>query len=259
MIGRLADALALITLAGEIGAVALRMPQLAVSPVDPLLPKLMEEAEEADRASIALTAAYSFACSHAHEFFDSHIQPDRTQHPVAWLGQWVVQTSGNWEYIAFLPSTLQRLFKEAGFEYDPVVSAWKDRGWLKIDKGEKHYHQVALGPGKKPRTIAVLKKYIAPHDAPLDPRVRLVALARDMRRMVWDLCADPALRESISAIDMQIQNWASAQAVVPTASGTPSIGSNPIGTAKTVGPPGAMPGNPVPSVPATSVASDLPQ
>jgi hypothetical protein len=45
---------------------------------------------------------------------------------------------------------------EGGFDYDAVVSAWKDRGWLLIDVSDRagRHHQVAIA-GHKPRVIAI--------------------------------------------------------------------------------------------------------
>jgi hypothetical protein len=162
VVGRLAEAFAVLTLAGELAAEALGMPLLKQAPVEELWGALTDEAAEADRAGQALAFAWDWACSHTDQFFDpadtSRGERGRFVPVSGWAGHWAGCRRGwaGWQFVGFIPARLCAVLKEGGFDADGVLSTWKDRGWLHVDPSDpagKH-HQAVID-GHKPRVLAV--------------------------------------------------------------------------------------------------------
>jgi hypothetical protein len=165
VIGRLGDAFAVITLAGELAAVALEMDCLKESPIEDLWGTLTDEAAGGDRATAALRFVWDYACANRHVFDSdrpcyyspSSNRDDRDQPPNGWAGIW--SRHGTWAFIGFIPHRLSALLRDAGHDADATVSAWKGRGWLLIDPSDKtkKHHQVTIA-GTRPRVIAVKRQ-----------------------------------------------------------------------------------------------------
>jgi hypothetical protein len=165
VVGRLGDALAVITLAGELAAEALDMPVLAKNPIDALWTVLTAEAAEADRASQALLHVWDWAIANGDKFFPrqgSRFDGDRADPPNGWAGHWDRHgTSGPWRFLGFVQNQLRKILEEASYDFDAVVSAWKDRNWLLVDGSDKahRFHQVVLG-GERARVIAITREAV---------------------------------------------------------------------------------------------------
>jgi hypothetical protein len=164
VVGRLADALALLTVAGELAADALDMPRLRDSAVRELWAVLTDEAAEANRATQALAQIYEWACTNHHQFFDP---ADSTQNanrmPIAtgWAGHWVGahNQGGTWEFIGLIRKRLCDILSETRYDADAVISTWRDRGWLLVDRSDQagRYHQVFID-GHTPRVVAIRRE-----------------------------------------------------------------------------------------------------
>ena len=62
--------------------------------------------------------------------------------------------------ISFLPNRLRLILEEAGFEREPTVRTWRDRGWLDADeKGGKIQKHVRLD-GENPRQYVIKREAI---------------------------------------------------------------------------------------------------
>src|SRR5262249_34033046 len=158
VVGRLADALAVVTLTGTLAAEALGMPALAATPVDELWAVLTAESADADRATLALSHALDWAAANQGLFYGrGHAEggpysPARAESPSA-------GGAGGWDRDevlspfrgGFTPAGLKKLLEEAGYEYDAVVSPWRARGWLKVDSSARaRLHHQALLDKEKP-------------------------------------------------------------------------------------------------------------
>jgi uncharacterized protein (DUF927 family) len=157
VVGRLADALGTLTLAGTLAAEALDLPVLAHSPISELWSVLTAEAAEADRATQALLHVTDWATANQDQFFGRR-EKDNGRPQQGWAGRWDGRESGPfcWPYLGFLPDRLHRILADAGYDYDAVVSTWYDRGWLRVDpsdKAKRHYQ--ATLDGQKSRLVAL--------------------------------------------------------------------------------------------------------
>lgn len=218
VVARLADALALVALAGEIAAEALEMPELADSLIDELLPLFAVEAEEADRASLALVAAYDYAVAHPREFFDAAGSSTDLKETGEWSGAWPGRSNGSWNRIGFLPDALKHILTETDYEFDPVISTWKDRGWLIIDPSDKkqRHHQMMLHRHKT-RLVTIDRKALAQagHEelrvapAALDDPRRILNLLSFLRTLLYQRCADQVVRTQVEAAITATTDWVS--------------------------------------------------
>jgi hypothetical protein len=157
VVGRLADALATLTLAGTLAAEALDLPVLAHSPIEDLWNVLTAEAAEADRATQALLHVLDWAVANQDQFFGRR-DTDKGSPSFGWAGRWEGHEVRrlSWPYLGFVPERLRHILVEGGFDFDAVVSTWRDRGWLQVDKSDKgqRYFQAVLD-GDKSRFVAL--------------------------------------------------------------------------------------------------------
>lgn len=217
--GRLSDAFALIELTGELAAQALEIPQLSESPIAPLWETLTAEAKEGDRAMEALRFVWDYACAHEAEFYgrsDGFGQHDgRPNQPLhGWLGQWSRQHTGRgaWRLIGYIPDRLKEILAKAGFEYDAVVSTWKDRDWLWIAPSDKSgkYCQVTIGQ-ERPRVVAIKREAFQEagcvHDPEPDERRELREAAVSFISAVQAHGSCHGSPEALAAAIQAIQAW----------------------------------------------------
>jgi hypothetical protein len=166
---RLSDALAVITLTGVLAGKALGLKHLKSSPVKALWATIASATADADRTEQALRYALEWACSHQDEFFGRR-EASKSRPNGGWVGRWdgdhAPGSSGSlgapkdaWSFLGFFPARLRKILVETGYEYEPTVQGWKDRGWLLIDNSDaaKLHHQATLD-GEKPRLIAITRE-----------------------------------------------------------------------------------------------------
>src|SRR5205085_387182 len=72
-----------------------------------------------------------------------------------WAGHWNRDQISPWSFLGLIPARLRKILTDGGYEYEPTVQGWKDRGWLLVDRSDKTklHHQATLD-GEKPRLIA---------------------------------------------------------------------------------------------------------
>lgn len=168
---RLSDALAALTVTGLIAWKALGIESLRRSPVKSLWNVIASAAAEADRTEQALRHVVEWAVAHQDEFFGRR-QDKQGQPHSGWAGRWdgdqlpgYIGPAGSpkepWEFLGILPACLRKILKDAGYEYEPTVQGWKERGWLLVDKSDKTglHHQATL-EREKPRMIALTRTAI---------------------------------------------------------------------------------------------------
>lgn len=140
---------AAITLTAQLVHQAIQLPWPFMDPITPLWDDLLQEASEADRASRALAIVMEWAHAHVNEFFDSNSM--ESQQPVrGWAGRWDRTTflgNASWEVISFFPEKLKEVLQDAGFEFDPILRAWRDRGWVVQDADNRARHKVRIAGG----------------------------------------------------------------------------------------------------------------
>jgi hypothetical protein len=149
--GRLAACFAAISVTAFLAHKALNLPWEYGDPISPLWKEVVREAS--DRASAALRQVMDWACSHEEEFCGRR-KPELPQPAQGWAGRWDRPTrpgrqDGDWDEIAFSPGRLKSILKDAGFEPDSTIRAWKDRQWLRLEQDsdgtKRTYAKVRLG------------------------------------------------------------------------------------------------------------------
>lgn len=127
---------------------------------------VVSASQAADRAATALRDVYEWCASNQHSFIGRHVvQLDGTANanqdaraPTrGWLGRW---PTGDWEWIAIVPTQLREYLAGHGYDAEAVVRTWGDRGWLRVDTG-RQLLSVRLGTGRfapKARCVAIDRK-----------------------------------------------------------------------------------------------------
>jgi putative DNA primase/helicase len=159
VVGRLADAFAVLRLASELSAEALGMPCLKEDVIDKLWAVLTTEAAEGDRATNGLLHVYDWACANQELFYGRRSTREHKDAPAqGWAGRWDGMVPGltHWDYIGLIPARLSAVLKEGAYDTDAVVSTWRDRGWLLVDKSDRsgRHRQVTIA-GSRARVIAI--------------------------------------------------------------------------------------------------------
>ncbi|MBL8795239.1 MAG: DUF927 domain-containing protein [Planctomycetia bacterium] len=210
VVGRLADAFAVLALTGHLAGKALGLPQLQRNFIAPLWDILTAEAAEADRATEALRYAVDWASAHAEEFWGGRREMAKGQPNTGWAGHWAADRdpcgqTGPWEFVGFLPMKLSQVLQEGGFDYEAVVRTWRDRGWLLVDKAEdkKRYHQALVGDHRR-KLICLTRKAVEALEGP--PEV-----ASEAAEPVW---LPGAVRQLENKLGIRAQTLAERQAFV---------------------------------------------
>lgn len=92
--------------------------------------------ETADRATLALRELYAWAVGSEHAFIGRHYS-DREDTPKVpprgWYGAW--RRVDMWDEISFIPLHVKERFQEWRYDYQAIVTTWRDRGWLRVKPG----------------------------------------------------------------------------------------------------------------------------
>lgn len=139
--GRMGEHFGALHLAAELVHEALDLPWGFTDPIEPLWDDLTREAAGADRAAAALQHVYSWASANFQQFIGRN-SSDRWSPPAkGWAGVWYATGDVNpaakrtaWHVLAFYPHQVDAVLREGGFEPDPTIRTWFDRGWLKTSK-----------------------------------------------------------------------------------------------------------------------------
>jgi hypothetical protein len=218
VVGRLADALAILSIAGELAAEALDMPRLRDSAVEELWAVLTDEAAEANRATQALAFIYDWACANHTHFYDpadTSWDGKRVPATAGWAGHWSGSNSrASWGFLGFIPARLCELLKEGGYAPDAVISSWRDRGWLLVDPSDRagRYHQVLIGGGHKPRVVAIKREAFAQEGCLREgsPLSHLQEVAQTFVHLARSGTPQPGSPTSLSAAIHAIVLWLSS-------------------------------------------------
>lgn len=155
--GRLAQYAALIQVAGEMAHRAVGLPWEFRDPLAMLWNDLAREAADAAGDIRALEHVVSWAYSHEQSFigrFPKQAFDERT--PPAVSGRWDEE---EWDALCFYPNVLRGILKGEGYEYESILSGWREREWLLHDTG-KFTRDVWVGNGKTPKMVSIVKKAI---------------------------------------------------------------------------------------------------
>jgi len=132
--GRYAAYFAVLDMTAAIANAALELPFDYQDPVALLWDDLIASATDADRAQSALDYVLSWARGHQSEFWGrqqtdgyGNVRPPAD----GWAGRWDKE---KWEYIGFLPHRLKAILTTAGYEPEPILRLWRDRGWCVVDE-----------------------------------------------------------------------------------------------------------------------------
>lgn len=143
-------AIAAIDFAGELAHEALGLPWAYVCPWDQVLEDAVESLRDIDRAKQALDYAYSWAVAHQDQFYLKRDMGAYSSPPTEWAGAWAGQS------LAFIRPVLERILDLAGYEFNPIIRQWKERGWLQIGDGKHIGKRIAVGDSAtRPRCIAL--------------------------------------------------------------------------------------------------------
>jgi putative DNA primase/helicase len=112
---------------------------------DALWAELAASAPGADPVRRALHHAFAWATGHQSEFFGRHDTHDGHHHSPhgGWAGRW--DASPHWAYLGFLPDRLKEVLTAGGFEFEPTILNWHDRGWLLTSCGSKTRYRAQIG------------------------------------------------------------------------------------------------------------------
>lgn len=116
--------------------------------IDDLWDELTEAAGEARPANRALKYVEDWSMANNEKF----IPPNhcRSKEPSnGWVGRFLVPQSrsrrpsrsrNDWHVVAFFPHQLERILREGGFdEFEAIVRAWNDNGWLETSENRSRY------------------------------------------------------------------------------------------------------------------------
>jgi hypothetical protein len=141
---RMATYFAAITLTAQLVHEALDLPWSFTDPIQPVWAELLQEAAEADRASQALHHVMDWAYAHQGDFGEPAAYGVK-QPPDGWAGRWDRDQQNGNEKLMFFRSKLKSILENAGFEYEPTIRTWKDRGWLQTDSEGKPRYKIRFG------------------------------------------------------------------------------------------------------------------
>jgi hypothetical protein len=113
-------------------------------------------AEDADRPTEALQSVWAWAVSNQADFWERHTMlPDKTPRRPAkgWAGKW--SAAGFWDEICWQPEALLRVLVWQGYKNpEEVLSAWQERGWIKMDGKNRAAHR-RIENGARMRMICI--------------------------------------------------------------------------------------------------------
>lgn len=137
---RYAAYLGVLDMTAAIAHAALDLPWDYRDPIATLWDALLAGAQDADRPTAALEYVQSWAQSHYAQFWGRHAvdqfgQPREA--PTGWAGRW--DPGEAWEYIGFYPTRLRTILTEGGYEIEPILRIWRERGWELRDKDDDPY------------------------------------------------------------------------------------------------------------------------
>lgn len=158
--GRLASHGALLHVTGLLAHRAGVLPWAHSDVVSELWGELVSESADADQAAAALRHVWGWACAHEAEFVGVE-SPEPNQPARGWAGRWdrhagefdptansAERVMPRWLVIGFVPSRLEEILREAGYEPIAILRLWRNRDWLQLDSDGQHNRRMRLGHGR---------------------------------------------------------------------------------------------------------------
>jgi hypothetical protein len=163
VLGRFADAFAVLTLTAELAAEASIVPWEHADPIGPLWEALSAETAEANRAKHALDLVVSWAAANEHAFH-GRARTDQFNNPIpppgGFAGRWdknPARGDDGWSFVAFYPHALNKLLRDHDHDPDSILRTWRDRGWLDTS-GDRKRLQKKLRVAGEERRMVVIKR-----------------------------------------------------------------------------------------------------
>lgn len=142
---RLHEYVATMELAAQIAHLSLDLPGDWRPAIDVIRESIAAMSGAADIPAIAAASLYEWSCANRGKFWNTEARPDH-EPSGGWLGRWDRDMPlSNAEFVGFYHDVLLRALDTLGFDGASVLSAFGERGWLKLD-GKGNNPQV--GPSR---------------------------------------------------------------------------------------------------------------
>jgi putative DNA primase/helicase len=150
---RVADACALLSLAGELVHEALPLPWNYSDPIAQLWETIAAEFSEIDVGVRALRDVYEFAVANPGRFY----RKDKLPITDNCYGAWEYEQDG-WQSLNFIPTVLKARLTDLGYRYEEITQNWREKGWVLVDH-ENYNPRFSLG-NTRTRLIAIRRSAI---------------------------------------------------------------------------------------------------
>jgi putative DNA primase/helicase len=150
---RVADACALISLAGELVHEALPLSWNYSDPIGQLWETIAAEFSEIDVGVRALRDVYEFAVANPGRFY----RKDKLPITDNCYGAWEYEQDG-WQSLNFIPTVLRARLTELGYRFEEITQNWREKNWLVVDH-ENYNPRFSLG-NTRTRLIAIRRSAI---------------------------------------------------------------------------------------------------
>lgn len=153
--GRVAAYGAAIQLAASLAHQVLKLPWQYKDPFNELWHEVVEDLSDAAGDGRALEEVFGWAAAHQFSFFGRH-GGNMDGKPIgqAWLGRW--DADDNWDRLCILTSHVRDVLTKAGYNFNAVARAWRDKGWTECDPGHIDCKKYRIR-GDHPRMIVILR------------------------------------------------------------------------------------------------------
>jgi hypothetical protein len=137
---RLSEYAAVINLAGKLAHEALALPWEYSSAITAEMWRgIIGQISGVSAPERALRHVMSVAYSR-EAAFQGRAMRDRSGDEIephgGWFGKW---EPSDWDRIAFYPHVLKKILRDEGFPEEGILSAWKEKGWLHIERWRRGY------------------------------------------------------------------------------------------------------------------------
>jgi hypothetical protein len=140
--GRLAQCYAALQFTETLAIAAGVTPWSSSKDIESLWLDIAAEAKDAAGEVRALMDIMSWAGSNEHRFDGREVRDrDETiRAPIqGYAGRWDPDDSEPWSFIGFFPTVLKKVLDDLGYEYEAILTGWREKGWLMVKDGEKRY------------------------------------------------------------------------------------------------------------------------
>lgn len=137
------------------------LPWECASPLSEMWERVVSDASMAAPEIRALQDLMSWAYSNSETFYgrrpNLNIMVDPIQPQGGWSGSW--SNDAEWQTIAFLPTTLEKVLKQLGYEPSAIIAGWSERKWL-LSEGHHRCRKVSLGGDNRVRMYVLSRNAV---------------------------------------------------------------------------------------------------